>query len=127
MKHNIVGWFEIPVSNIDRAVKFYESVLNMKLKVHDLGDLKMAWFPRKDDVPGAPGSLVYHEKFYKPSENGVLIYMTTPSGDLNADMKKVEEAGGKVIIPRRLISEEFGFMAVIIDTEGNRIALHSRT
>jgi hypothetical protein len=127
MEHNIVGWFEIPVSNLDRAVKFYEMVFLTRLEVHDLGDLKMAWFPWKDNAPGSPGSLVYHEKFYTPSEHGVLIYMSTPSGDLNEDLKKVENAGGKVLIPRRQISEEFGYMAVFTDTEGNRIALHSRT
>jgi uncharacterized protein len=126
MKNNIVGWFEIPVSDLNRAVKFYESVLNIKLEIHDFGDLKMAWFPSNNNVPGSPGSLVCHEKFYKPSENGVLIYLTSSSGDLNADLKKVEESGGRMIIPRRLISETFGFMAVFHDTEGNRIALHSR-
>jgi predicted enzyme related to lactoylglutathione lyase len=127
MKHNIVGWFEIPVSDMDRAVKFYESVLGLKLEVHDLGNLKMALFPSDSNLPGAPGSLVFHDKFYKPSENGVLIYITSPSGDLDGDMKKVEDAGGKVIIPRRQVSDVFGFMAVFLDSEGNRVALHSKT
>jgi hypothetical protein len=127
MKTNIVNWFEIPTAVFDRAVKFYESVFAMKLEILDLGDLKMARFPSKEDAPGAQGSLVNHEKFYQPSANGVLIYLASPSGDLDSDLKKVEEAGGKVIMPRRQISEAFGFMALILDSEGNRIALHSRT
>lgn len=127
MKHNILGWFEIPVNDMHRAVGFYEAVFGFKLQVHDLGALKMAWFPAVENSTGASGSLVYHEKFYVPSENGVLIYLTTPTGDLNEDQKKVEEAGGKVLIPRKQISEDFGFMSVVKDTEGNRIALHSRT
>ena len=127
MIHNILGWFEIPVSNMERAIKFYETVFGFKLHFQDLGALQMAMFPSVPDSSGAPGALVYHEKFYVPSDNGVLIYLTTPSGNLNEDQKNVETAGGKVLITRRQISESFGFMAVILDTEGNRIALHSRT
>ena len=127
MNQNICGWFEIPVYDMQRAIKFYEYVLGINLQLQDLGELKMAWFPYKENAAGAPGSLVYNEKFYKPSKDGALIYLTTPSGDLEKDTKKAEEAGGKVLIPRRQISEHFGFMAVILDTEGNRIALHSGT
>ena len=125
MTHNIAGWFEIHVTDMPRAVKFYESILGIKLQIQDLGELKMAWFPSVENATGAPGSLVCHEKFYKPSHDGILIYLTTPSGDLDQDTRKVEEAGGKILIPRRQISEHFGFMAVIQDTEENRIALHS--
>ncbi|HLF33701.1 MAG TPA: hypothetical protein VI583_05670 [Cyclobacteriaceae bacterium] len=127
MKNNIASWFEIPTTVFDRAVKFYETVFAVKLEILDLGDLKMARFPSVGEAPGSQGSLVNHNKFYHPSENGVLIYLTSPSGDLNSDLKKVEEAGGKVIMPRRQISEAFGFMALILDSEGNRIALHSMT
>ena len=127
MTQNISGWFEIPVTDMQRAVNFYEYVLGIKLQQQDLGELKMAWFPYVENAVGAPGSLVYHEKFYKPSQDGVLIYLTTPSGNLDEDTRKAAEAGGKILIPRRQISEHFGFMAVILDTEGNRIALHSKT
>ena len=128
MKNNILGWFEIPVKDMDRAVKFYETVFGFKLQRQKMDALDMAWFPWKEGVPGAPGSLVHHEDFYIPSDQkGVLIYLTTPSGDLNGDLEKVEEAGGKTMIPRKQISEEYGYMAVIRDSEGNRIALHSRT
>ncbi len=58
--------------------------------------------------------------------NGVLIYLTTQTGDLNDELKRVEKAGGTVIQPKTLIAEDYGYMALFIDTEGNRIALHSR-
>jgi predicted enzyme related to lactoylglutathione lyase len=128
MENNILGWFEIPVKDMERAMKFYESVFEFKMQRQKMEALDMAWFPWQEDVPGAPGSLVYHEEFYTPSDKyGVLIYLTTPSGNLNQDLGKVEKAGGKVLIPRTQISDEHGFMAVFLDSEGNRIALHSRT
>ncbi|MFZ0454932.1 MAG: VOC family protein [Ignavibacteriaceae bacterium] len=122
---NAVGWFEIPVSNIERAVKFYESVFGFNLERQNFGGFEMAWFPNADK-PGAPGSLVHDEKFYKPSQDGVLIYFSSPSGDLKNELDKVESAGGKVLMQKKIISEEIGFMGMLSDTEGNRIAVHSK-
>lgn len=126
MKNNAVGWFEIPVSNMERAQAFYEQVLDLKMERHQMGPLDMAWFPWKEDGLGAPGSLVCHAEYYKPSTDGVLIYLTAHSGDLANELARVEAAGGKVIQPKTKISDEYGFMALLIDSEGNRIALHSR-
>jgi len=124
LHRNVVGWFEVPVTNMERAMKFYETVFGFKLERHEMGELDMAWFPFSD-APGAPGSLVYHKEFYKPSNDGVLIYFTCHSGDLNNELAKVEPAGGKILIPKKLITEDVGYMALCVDTEGNRIALHS--
>jgi len=126
MKKNPVGWFEIPVRDMKRAMQFYETVFDIKLSHHILGTLEMAWFPEAESDSGAAGSLVLNEKSYKPSPDGVLIYFTAQSGDLSNELGKVEQAGGKILIQRRQISEDVGYMAVILDTEGNRIALHSR-
>lgn len=126
MKRNPVGWFEIPATDMDRAIKFYETLFDTKLSRNILGLLEMAWFPEQPNAPGSPGSLVMHKDFYKPSADGVLIYFTTPTGNLDIDLSKVEGNGGKILIPKRQISEEIGYMAVILDSEGNRIALHSR-
>ena len=123
---NVVGWFEIPVSDMERAIKFYETVLGLKLERNQMGELDMAWFPFAE-APGAPGSLVYHKDFYKPSSDGALVYFTSHSGDLKNELEKVEPAGGKVLVPKTLIKEDIGYMAVCEDTEGNRIALHSRS
>jgi hypothetical protein len=125
LTRNVVGWFEIPVGNMERAIKFYEKVFSLKLKRHEMGEFDMASFPFAD-VPGSPGALVSHKEFYKPSTDGVLIYFTCHSGDLSNELAKVESAGGKVLMPKKLISEDVGYMALCIDTEGNRIALHSR-
>ena len=127
MEHNILGWFEIPVLDMDRAIEFYESVFEFKLERHKMNALDMAWFPSKENAVGASGSLVYNEEFYHPQNNGVLIYLTTPSGDLDGDMEKIRNAGGEIVIPRTQISEEYGYMCVFLDSEGNRIGLHSRT
>lgn len=86
----------------------------------------MAWFPFAE-VIGAAGSLVYNPEFYQPSEKGTLIYFTSPSGDLAEELNKVEPAGGKIIMQKKMISEDIGYMGVFIDTEGNRIAIHSRS
>jgi len=126
MDRNVVGWFELPVTNMERAIKFYEAVFSFKLERHEMGELDMAWFPFAD-VPGAPGSLVCHKEFYEPSAEGVLIYFTCHSGDLENELSKVEPAGGKVLMAKKLITEDIGYMALCVDTEGNRIALHSRS
>jgi len=126
MENNVVGWFEIPVKNMDRAILFYEKVLNIKFDRHKLGPLEMAWFPWLENKPGSPGALVFHTDYYKPSAEGVLIYLTAHSGDLNNELAKVEAVGGKVLQQKTEISAEYGFMALIMDSEGNRVALHSR-
>ncbi len=125
MKNVAVGWFEIPVTDMDRAIKFYETVFETKLSRNKMGPLDMAWFPW-DEVTGkgASGMLVLHPEFYHPSKEGVLVYFS--SSDLNQELSRIENAGGKIIVPRKEISPEVGFMAVFMDTEGNRLALHSQ-
>ena len=76
---------------------------------------------------GAAGaSLVKMEEFYKPSTDGVLIYFTSPSGDVDNELARVEQAGGKLLRPKTHISDEYGNYGLLLDTEGNRIAFHSR-
>jgi hypothetical protein len=72
------------------------------------------------------GSLVYSPGNYKPSTNGVLVYITPPSGDLAIELSRVKEAGGQVIMDKTLISDDIGYMGLFIDSEGNRMAIHSR-
>ncbi|MGE5424278.1 MAG: VOC family protein [Syntrophothermus sp.] len=125
LKHNVVGWFELPVSDMERAVKFYESVFGFKLRRQEMGELYMAMFPNVEDSFGTSGSLVKNEE-YIPSADGILIYFTTPSGDLVKDLEVVKKSGGTILLEKTLISKEIGYMAMFLDTEGNRIALHSR-
>lgn len=122
----MVGWFEIPVTDMDRAVKFYETVFNVTLERHPMGEFDMSWFPGYDeDIPGSPGSLVKYADYYSPSKEGVLIYFTSRSGDLTDELSRVETAGGTILQPKTQISEDIGYMGLILDTENNRIALHS--
>jgi uncharacterized protein len=124
--HNVVGWFEIPVTNMDRAVRFYERLFDFALERHTMGPLDMAWFPVVDGTVGSMGSLVHAPEYYAPSDKGTLVYFTAFSGDLDNELSRVEPAGGKILQKKTLITEEIGYMALVLDSEGNRIALHSR-
>lgn len=125
LKHNIVGWFEIPVTDMARAIQFYENVFGIKLQREKMGPLDMAWFPWVENSVGAGGSLVYDPENYKPTADGVLIYLTTATGDIDEDLQRVVANGGQAIMPKTLISPEIGYMGLFIDSEGNRLALHA--
>ncbi|WP_273567232.1 VOC family protein [Maribacter halichondriae] len=119
----MVGWFEIPVSNMDRAKKFYESVFDIKIGIHNLGGFIMGWFPMDSEKSGATGSLVQHE-MYKPSlTDGPLIYFSCK--DVANELSRVEPSGGTIMQAKTEIGGGHGYMALMKDTEGNRIALHS--
>ncbi len=125
MEENMVGWFEIPVNDMDRAKKFYEEVFEIKVELHPMNELIMGWFPFGQNKPGAAGSLVKNASWYKPSDtHGPLVYFS--SGDVQNELNRVEKAGGKIIKHKTLIAADVGYMAVFIDSEGNRIALHSK-
>ncbi|MCU4173651.1 VOC family protein [Carboxylicivirga sp. N1Y90] len=126
LKQNMVAWFEIPVQDLDRATRFYEEVFDITLLPQDLGPVKMSFFPYNDDLPGSPGGLMYYPEEYQVSKDGVLIYFSSLAGDLNTELSRVEKAGGQILSSKRLISEEIGYMAVFIDSEGNRIALYNK-
>ena len=127
MKENVVSWFEIPVLDMDRAKAFYEEVFQFTITVHDLGNLIMGWFPQpKEGAYGTTGSLVLNKEYQPSATDGPLIYFNSQSGDISDELSRVVEAGGKILREKTLISEESGYMAVIIDTEGNRIALYCR-
>ncbi len=123
---NPVGWFEIPVSDFNRAKSFYSAVFGYEFETQDMGSTKMAIFPMTSEKDGTSGALVFNEEFYKPSMDGTLIYFTAFSGDLQNELDKVEPAGGKVLMPKKQISEDHGYMGLFLDSEGNRVALHSR-
>jgi predicted enzyme related to lactoylglutathione lyase len=121
---NAISWFEIPSGDLSRAQKFYETIFSITLTSLDLPNIKMRMFP-VDDPMGVGGSIVFSNGFHKPSSTeGPLIYLNA-NPDVQLVLDKVEHAGGKIIVPKTEISPDFGHMAVILDTEGNRIALHS--
>lgn len=122
MKHNMVVWFEIPVSDMERAKKFYETVFKIDINIVDFGGLLMGWFPDRGEVNGARGTLIKQES-YIPSQEGTLVYFGCD--DVQNELDRVKKAGGKIYQAKTEISPEHGFMGVFIDTEGNRVALHS--
>nr|WP_293301128.1 VOC family protein [Allomuricauda sp.] len=125
MEQNMVGWFEIPVADMDRAKGFYEAVFGVAIQVHDMGDTKMGWFPWDETKTGAAGCLIQNTDWYTPSNTeGVLIYFACT--DLQQELDRVEPSGGKIVKPKTQISPDVGYMGLFLDSEGNRIALHSR-
>jgi len=119
IKKRWTHWFEIPVLNFERALEFYQNIFEIKIQINDFGALKMGIFPFED-----VGCAICEHEAYVPSKEGVLIFLDG-SPDLQVVQGKIEKAGGKVLIEKRQISPEQGFMAVFIDTEGNRLGLRS--
>ncbi len=115
-----IQWFEIPVSDFDRAKAFYEQIFAIEMEINDLGELKMGVFPHQT----VGGAICYHPQFYHPGQQGPLLYLDA-NPDLAIVEARIETAGGQVVISKRQISPEHGFMCVFMDTEGNRLALHS--
>lgn len=122
---NAISWFEIPATDLNRAQQFYEAIFGIQLIPMDMENIKMRLFPLDNMETGVGGAVVDSGGFHKPSAtDGPLIYLNG-NPDLQQVLDKVEAAGGKIMVPKMEISPEYGFMAVIIDTEGNRIGLHS--
>lgn len=120
---NVAVWFEIPVVDIERATRFYAQVLDTKLEPMAFGPHKMAIFPGgKGGENIVHGALVQGEG-YTPGGDGPLLYLNG-GDDLAVPLARVEAAGGRVVQPKMGIGSH-GFMAIFLDTEGNRLALHS--
>lgn len=122
-KVNALNWFEISVNDMARAKKFYESVFAIKMAEQEMMGMKMAFFPSEDMNGKVSGGLV-QGPMHKPSQDGAVIYLNG-NPDLNVALGKIEKAGGKITMPKTHISPEVGHMAFFIDSEGNKVALHS--
>lgn len=121
---NALNWFEIPVTDMPRAKHFYQVVFGIHMHEMEMMEMLMAGFP---GVPGngkAGGALVKSE-YHIPSMEGAVIYLNA-NPDLSDALSRVEELGGKILMPKKEISGDIGYMAFIADTEGNKIALHSQ-
>lgn len=117
---NALNWFEIPANDIERAKKFYNRIFETELVPMEAGDgFPMGMFPAEDGVSGA----VIQGEGYTPSAEGSVVYLNG-GDDLNTVLNKVESAGGKIAKPKTNIGEN-GFIAYFIDTEGNKVGLHS--
>ena len=119
---NVINWFDIPTLDFDRAVKFYSTILDAEINVNDTMGQKLGFFPM-ENMEGVGGDIVPPNLDFKPAPGGVRIYLNC-EGRLDQVLAKVEEAGGRIINPKTNIGEP-GWIAVIMDTEGNSIGLHS--
>lgn len=113
-------WFEIPATDLARAKKFYDAVFRMEITVMDFGGLKMGLFPQGE----VGAALCQHESYIPSATQGPLIYLNG-NPDLQTVLDRVEPAGGRIIRAKTQVSPEYGYMAIFVDTEGNRMALHS--
>jgi uncharacterized protein len=121
MASNPIGWFEIYVQDMSRARAFYDSVFATRLERLEGPDIEMWAFPMQPDHPGAPGALVKMDGF--PSGgNSTIVYFTC--SDCAVEAKRASESGGKIYKNKFSIGQ-YGFIALVLDTEGNMIGLHS--
>lgn len=117
-----INWFEIPAADFERAVRFYSAIFDYDLPTRDLGDTRMGFFQHQ---PGAgTGGAVVQGEHYTPSQTGTRVYLNA-GPDLSVVLDRVMGAGGKVLMDKTQVSPEIGHIAVIEDTEGNRVYLHS--
>ena len=118
---NAVNWFEIPAVDLGRAKVFYEAVFGVSLMHMDMGPSAMEMFPTEPGAPNAGGALIVTEG-YTPSATGTTVYFQ--ADDIDGTLAKVTAAGGSILAPKMAIGEH-GFIAQFLDSEGNRVALHS--
>lgn len=125
-----INWFEIPSEDFERAVKFYSDLYDAELtrtEVNTGGDLPMpmALIPRGESggKQGVGGAVIYLPD-HKPGMKGPLLYLNGGE-DLQIMLDRVVPAGGQILVPKSLVTEEIGYIAIFIDSEGNHMALHS--
>ncbi len=116
-----VSWFEIPVIDFTRAKSFYEKVLGITIEPMAMGPIMMGML---SSDPNAVGGAIVHSEDGSPSKNGTLVYLNG-GDDLAPMLARVEHAGGSVVVPKTEIGNDFGFFAHFVDTEGNKVGLHS--
>lgn len=119
--NNVVSIIEIPVTDLPRAIKFYNTILKITIQEAEMGDVKMGVLPAEE---GSVNVVLTKGADYKPVADGCILYLN--GGDnLQTVLDKIEPNGGQVIVPKTEISPEMGFFALFIDTEGNKLGLHS--
>ncbi len=118
-----LNWFEIPVDDFDRAKMFYGRLFDCDLPEVRMGASRMSLLPCDRGEGGVGGAIVETEDFL-PSRTGTLVYLNG-GDDLSVALRRVDDAGGKVLQDKTRIAPELGFFATFLDSEGNKVALHS--
>ena len=120
LQPSVPAWFEIPSADLDRAVRFYEKVLDTRLRREDMGPMRMAVFPSEKPLP--TGAIV-HAPGYAPAEAGTILYLNVD--DIRPVLGRVPAAGGAVALPLTELPQGAGVFAQIRDSEGNRVGVFS--
>jgi len=117
---NQIVWVDIPVKDLDRAIRFYSAVLGAPVKKEEPPGMTIGILPHQD---GEVGGCLYKNEADEPSSKGPLLYLNA-NGRLDQAIAAVESNSGKVLQPKHSIGP-YGFRAIVLDSEGNRVALHS--
>jgi uncharacterized protein len=118
---NAINWFEIPVADLNRAIKFYERVLTKPLRQESMGPVRMAVFSY--DQLGVGGALMQAPEM-TPHRDGAIVYLNA-APSIDATLARIADAGGSVALPKTALPDGMGFFAHMIDTEGNRVGIHA--
>jgi predicted enzyme related to lactoylglutathione lyase len=118
---SVLNWFDIPATNYARAVTFYETVLGISLIRENMLGAQMGIFPAK---PGEATGAILARDGVTPGTTGSTVYLKA-GNDLSVALARVESAGGKILHPKTFIKDGWGYFAIILDTEGNSVGLHS--
>lgn len=118
---NLISIVEIPVADFSRAVVFYQTILRVDIEEMEMDGVQMGILPSNGETVNV---VLAKGTDYKPTTDGAVLYLNA-GNDLQPALDKIEQNGGKVIVPKTEISPEMGFFALFIDTEGNKLGLHS--
>lgn len=119
---NLISIVEIPITDFSRAVKFYQTILDVNIEETAMGGVQMGLLPSDG---GTVNVVLAKGNDYKPTIDGSVLYLNA-GNDLQPILNKIASNGGKVLVPKTIISPEMGFFALFIDTEGNKLGLHSK-
>ena len=119
--NSYVAIFEIPATDISRAIQFYQTILDIKIEAMEFPGMEMGLLPYENQsVTG----VIMKGEGYEPSASGVTIYLNA-GNDLQQVLDRVEKGGGKILVPKTPHADESGFFALFLDSEGNKMGLHS--
>lgn len=121
---NALNWFEIPVIDMARAKHFYQVAFGIHMDEMEMGGMLMAGFPGEPGSGKVSGALIKSD-YQKPSTEGITVYLNA-NPDMSDVLQRIEGEGGQIVMGKTEITPEIGYMAFFIDTEGNKVALHSQ-
>ena len=123
---NSLNWFEIPASDINRAKDFYENIFDIKMDAPaEMMGMQMVFFPSEPGSGKANGGIV-QSSMHTPSQDGSVIYLNANPAMDNV-LERINNSGGKILMPKTEIGQDFGYMAFFVDSEGNKMGLHSNS